>query len=71
MHEWILFIFQSSLAKAQTSIEGFNSINIDYCKILNEHKELITIFKFDSKHYLGDLEGAILKSLFNGKYLSS
>ena len=39
----------------------------DLCRVLMERKQLVTIFKFDSKRHHGNLEDAILDGLFNGK----
>ncbi|CAF4854401.1 unnamed protein product [Rotaria sp. Silwood1] len=53
------------LAKARTDISGLEKVEDDLCRILNERKKLVTIFTFDSKRYRGNLEDAILETLFN------
>ena len=56
------------MTKAQATITGLHEVIDNLCRVLNEHKQLVTIFKFDSKRHHGNLEDAILESLFNGKY---
>ncbi|CAF3943375.1 unnamed protein product [Rotaria sordida] len=58
------------LANARLHIKGFDKIKSDYCRILNERKKLVTIFKLDSQQYHGNLEDAILESLFNAAKFS-
>ncbi|CAF4259327.1 unnamed protein product, partial [Rotaria sordida] len=53
------------LTKAQGTITGLHEVIDNLCRVLNEHKQLVTIFKFDSKRHHGNLEDAILVSLFN------
>lgn len=36
------------------------------CRIVQQRRQLITIFKFDSERHHGNLEDAILEALFNG-----
>ena len=38
----------------------------ELCTVLRRRKQLVTIFKFDSEQYHGNLEDAILEALFNG-----
>ncbi|CAF4288157.1 unnamed protein product, partial [Rotaria sp. Silwood2] len=57
-------------AKARTDITGLDEVKNDLCRILNERKQLVTIFKFDSKRHHGNLEDAILESLFNAAKFS-
>ncbi|CAF4796963.1 unnamed protein product, partial [Rotaria sp. Silwood2] len=52
-------------AKAQTDITGLDEVKNELCRVLNERKQLGTIFKFNSKQHHGNLEDAILESLFN------
>lgn len=59
----------SSLAK-RTDITDLDQVKNELCRILNERKKLVTVFKFDSKRHRGNLEDAILESLFNGRYIS-
>ncbi|CAF1368298.1 unnamed protein product [Rotaria sordida] len=58
------------LAKARADISGLDEVKNDLCRILNERKQLVTIFKFDSKRYRGNLEDAILEILFNAAKFS-
>ncbi|CAF3929782.1 unnamed protein product [Rotaria sp. Silwood2] len=58
------------LVKARADIAGLDKVENDLCRILNERKQLVTIFKFDSKRYRGNLEDAILGSLFNAAKFS-
>ncbi|CAF4050025.1 unnamed protein product [Rotaria sordida] len=53
------------LTKAQAAITGLHEVIDNLCRVLNERKQLVTIFKFDSKRHHGNLEDAILESLFN------
>ncbi|CAF3343708.1 unnamed protein product [Rotaria socialis] len=57
------------LAK-RTDIAGLDEVKNDLCRILNERRKLVTIFKFDSKRHRGNLEDAILESLFNAAKFS-
>jgi len=45
----------------------FDEVKTDLCRVLNERKKLVTIFKFDSQRHKGNLEDAILEALLNGK----
>ncbi|CAF3552086.1 unnamed protein product [Rotaria sp. Silwood1] len=58
------------LAKAQADITGLDEVKSNLCRVLNQHKQLVTIFKFDSKRHRGNLEDAILESLFNAAKFS-
>ncbi|CAF3075043.1 unnamed protein product, partial [Rotaria sp. Silwood2] len=57
-------------AKAQTDITGLDEVKNELCRVLNERKQLVTIFKFNSKQHHGNLEDAILESLFNAAKFS-
>jgi len=56
------------LSKAKTDNAWVDEIKTDLCRILNERKQLVTIFKFDSKRHNGNLEDAILEALINSKF---
>ncbi|CAF1118720.1 unnamed protein product [Rotaria sordida] len=58
------------LTKAQADITGLDEVKNNLCRVLNERKQLVTIFKFDSKRHHGNLEDAILESLFNAAKFS-
>ncbi|CAF4937544.1 unnamed protein product, partial [Rotaria sp. Silwood1] len=58
------------LTKAQAAITELHEVIDNLCRVLNERKQLVTIFKFDSKRYHGNLEDAILESLFNAAKFS-
>ncbi|CAF4070734.1 unnamed protein product, partial [Rotaria sordida] len=58
------------LTKAQATITGLHEVIDNLCRVLNEHKQLVTIFKFDSKRHHENLEDAILESLFNAAKFS-
>lgn len=45
-------------------VEG---IREDLCQALTEHRQLLTIFDFDSDQHHGRLEEAILAAVFNGR----
>jgi hypothetical protein len=56
------------LSKAKADNAWVDEVKTDLCRILNERKQLVTIFKFDSKRHNGNLEDAILEALINSKY---
>jgi hypothetical protein len=56
------------LSKAKTDNAWVDEVKTDLCRILNERKQLVTIFKFDSKRHNGNLEDAILEALINSKF---
>ena len=58
---------RNSFLKAQEGNNWIDEVRADLCRVLNERKQLVTIFKFDSKRHHGFLEDAILESLLNGK----
>jgi LEA14-like dessication related protein len=56
-----------SLAKALVQNSWIDEVKVELCRILNERKKLVTIFKFDDKRrHHGNLEDAILETLLNG-----
>lgn len=59
----------SSLTKPENA--WVDEVKADLCRVLNTRKQLVTIFKFDSKRHNGNLEDAILEALLNGKSLNS
>lgn len=59
--------FFSSFNKVRAENAWVDEVKADLCRVLNERKQLVTIFKFDSKRHNGNLEDAILDALFNGK----
>jgi len=56
------------LSRARADNSWIDEVKNDLCRVLNDHKKLVTIFKFDSKRHNGNLEDAILEALFNGNY---
>ncbi len=56
------------MSKAKTDNAWVDEVKTDLCRILNERKQLVTIFKFDSKRHNGNLEDAILEALINSKF---
>lgn len=68
MKSIITLLFVSSFNKVRADNNPWvDDVKVDLCRILNERKRLVTIFKFDSKRHNGNLEDAILDALFNGK----
>ncbi|CAF1207939.1 unnamed protein product [Rotaria sp. Silwood1] len=57
-------------ARAQTTITGLDEVKYELCRVLNERKQLVTIFMFNSKRHHRNLEDAILESLFNAAKFS-
>ncbi len=57
------------LAKARANNTWVDDVKDELCQVLNERKQLVTIFNFNSQRHHGNLEDAILESLFNGKSL--
>lgn len=56
-----------SLARAQAQNSWVDEVKGDLCRILNQRKKLVTIFKFDDKRrHHGNLEDAILEALLHG-----
>ncbi|CAF3743491.1 unnamed protein product [Rotaria sp. Silwood1] len=55
---------------AQTTITGLDEVKYELCRVLNERKQLVTIFMFNSKRHHRNLEDAILESLFNAAKFS-
>ncbi|CAF0835257.1 unnamed protein product [Adineta steineri] len=53
------------LTKAQAENDWVKDIKSELCKALDNHKQFVTIFRFDSKRHNGNLEDAILEALFN------
>ncbi|CAF1054224.1 unnamed protein product [Rotaria sordida] len=58
------------LTKAQATITRLHEVIDNLCQVLHERKQLVTIFKFDSNRHHGNLEDAILESLFNATKFS-
>lgn len=43
-----------------------DEIKDDLCQVLNQQKQLVVIFEFESQRHHGQLEDAILEAVFNG-----
>jgi hypothetical protein len=55
--------------KARVQNPWVDNIRDELCRILNERRELVTIFDFDSDRHHGKLQDAILEAVFNGLYI--
>ncbi|UJR27965.1 hypothetical protein I4U23_009223 [Adineta vaga] len=53
------------LTRAQKDNPWIDEVKTVLCRVLDERKQLVTIFKFNSKQHNGNLEDAILEALFN------
>ena len=60
-----------SFAKARAQNPWVDAVREEVCRVVKEHKQLVTIFNFDSPRHHGRLEEAILEAVFDGALSSS
>lgn len=62
--------FSCSFAKAKADNSWVDEIKDELRRTIEAKKQIVTVFKFDSKRHHGNLEDAILESLINGIHMN-